>query len=153
MKRACKNFNNKHEKSTCEFSSIIGKCFHIGRKIINLATIITLLSFNNISAQQKNIDSLQNKLELASINEKPVILNDISEEYFNNNNAEMAEKYSSDAIISSRKTSNIYEEARGYKNRSAALLLQSRYNEAVESAEKSINYFLKINKSKEAAET
>ncbi|MGC8802345.1 MAG: tetratricopeptide repeat protein, partial [Bacteroidales bacterium] len=116
--------------------------------------LMLLLWVGHVDATESPvIDSLQKKLEIASVNEKPVILNAIAEAYYKESKLEEAELYASDAIIAARKIGNFNEEARANKIKSACMLRMLRYNEAIDMAKKAIDLYLKNNNTRQAAET
>ncbi len=121
----------------------------------NYLLLIFLAFFSGkklISSDTPLIDSLQKRLEISTVNEKPSIINAIAEAYYEQSKLEEAELYTSDAIIAARKTGNILEEARAYKIKSSCMLRMLRYNEAIQLAQKAIELYLKQNDTRRAAE-
>ena len=115
--------------------------------------VICIAAFYSFTmlAQNSTIDSLQKRLEIVSVNEKPVVLNNLAEEFLklSDNKAEIL---ANEAIVLSQKNNDVNEEAHGYKIKSSCYINFGRIEEALFASKRALEIYLRNGKLKNVAE-
>lgn len=128
----------------------IGQMKEISQKIL----VVLTATFFIVTIQAQNeaiIDSLQKRDDVASIQEKPAILNQLAEAYLSQS-GQKAESYASEAVALAEKNNNSSELAHSYKILSSCYILNNELDEALSYSKKALDIFLKNGKIKEGAE-
>ena len=102
-------------------------------KLLKLLSILSILFYADMSAQNTVLDSLQHKLSLATTaSEKTKLLNAIANEYVENN-PELMIQYARKAMAIAKKNNIATQEADSWFNIGNANIMLSHYTEALKS--------------------